>query len=367
MLPLLAIGFAPQRPLPTAAAARQRAAASLVRASADVTASLQSRACLPGRAALSARMAGEEDPKSVAALGSDAAKKAAGAVGGKAAKTALALAADWVAGARERAINPDKEEARISALIADAQAIKQQADEQRKSAGGAVEELSWTKLDQAAQTKVNAAAARAKARAARIAAGEEMAAEARTAASAVAKAAQGVALDTVLAAAAAAAETAAEAAAPLQLPPSPVPEEEPTPAVAAAEAYDAPQSTVSSWARPAEVVYDAGPQSRVRSWARGVASWARGARADHRRAFTAGEQRDRLAGLEASLAVLGLTELGEERLTPRRLRDAFRARSRELHPDTRSFGFRRRAAAPDAEGAGVYELNAAYERVRKVL
>ncbi|EOD27896.1 hypothetical protein EMIHUDRAFT_450126 [Emiliania huxleyi CCMP1516] len=37
MLPLLAIGFfAPQRPLPTAAAARQRAAASLVRASADM-------------------------------------------------------------------------------------------------------------------------------------------------------------------------------------------------------------------------------------------------------------------------------------------------------------------------------------------
>jgi len=318
-------------------------------ASLAISLSLPSRACLPGRAAPSARMVGGDDPKSVAALGSDAAKKAAGAVGSKAAKTALALAADWVAGARERAINPDKEEARISALIADAQAIKQLADEQRKSAGGAVEELSWTKLDQAAQAKVNAAAARAEARAARIAAGEEMAAEARTAASAVARAAQGVALDTVLAAAAAAAETAAEAVAPLQLPPSPMPEEEPTPAVAAAEAYDA------------------GPQLRVRSWARGVASWARGARADHRRAFTAGEQRDRLAELEASLAVLGLTELGEERLTPRRLRDAFRARSRELHPDTRSFGFRRRAAAPDAEGAGVYELNAAYERVRKVL
>ena len=139
----------------------------------------------------------------------------------------------------------------------------------------------------------------------------------------MAKAAQGVALDTVLAAAAAAAETAAEAVAPLQLPPSPVPEEEPTPAVAAAEAYDAPQSTVSSWARPAEVVYDAGPQSRVRSWARGVASWARGARADHRRAFTAGEQRDRLAGLEASLAVLGLTELGRDtsETLPRHCRD----------------------------------------------
>ena len=69
------------------------------------------------------------------------------------------------------------------------------------------------------------------------------------------------------------------------------------------------------------------------------------------------EKLDKLSLFESDLAMLGLTAEMAIEMDERALRKVFRGRSRELHPDVVDGG----------EGPTVYELNAAYEAVRKLL
>lgn len=96
---------------------------------------------------------------------------------------------------------------------------------------------------------------------------------------------------------------------------------------------------------------------------KGVGAWAAQQRAKLREQTLAREKRSRMALFEADLGTLGLSLEEAVGLDERSLRRAFRERSRVLHPDVRA-----QQAAETLEGVpSVYELNAAYEAVRKLL
>lgn len=69
----------------------------------------------------------------------------------------------------------------------------------------------------------------------------------------------------------------------------------------------------------------------------------------------------RLSLFESDLVLLGLTIGRAAELDEKTLRQAFRRRSRELHPDARV------GSEGDRVTTTVYELNAAYEALRKLL
>jgi len=69
---------------------------------------------------------------------------------------------------------------------------------------------------------------------------------------------------------------------------------------------------------------------------------------------------ERLSYFEPELDLLGLKLSESELLDERMLKLAFRERSRELHPDARGEGLA-------DENEGIYELNQAYEVLRKLL
>ena len=114
-----------------------------------------------------------------------------------------------------------------------------------------------------------------------------------------------------------------------------------------------------------------------------LASWATERRERLRIEASATEKVRRLSLFASDLDLLGLSVEGAAQLDEKTLRQAFRARSRELHPDVRAG----RAVPTDATGAdgrtegggtpmddgdgesspSVYELNAAYEAIRKLL
>ena len=82
------------------------------------------------------------------------------------------------------------------------------------------------------------------------------------------------------------------------------------------------------------------------------------------------EQRSRLALFTTELAVLGLEADACGTLDETSLRRAFRARTRDLHPDVRAAeDGAGEVAEEDAEGAEltIYDLNRAYEAVKQML
>ncbi|KAL1499542.1 hypothetical protein AB1Y20_011744 [Prymnesium parvum] len=96
-----------------------------------------------------------------------------------------------------------------------------------------------------------------------------------------------------------------------------------------------------------------------------VASWAAARREALRAEAALQEKHNRLALFASDLALLGipLDEHTAGALDEKALRKAFRERSRVLHPDVRA-----QRLAEETEGVpSVYELNAAYEAVRKLL
>lgn len=123
------------------------------------------------------------------------------------------------------------------------------------------------------------------------------------------------------------------------------------------------------------------PESRVRRLgravagaARGVAAFAQQRRDDATRQAEADAQWARLEGLRSEMAMLGLEwsdvppsdaapSAGRSRkMSERRLRKAFRKRSRQLHPDLNP------GSGRGAEEFGdIRDLNAAYERLRAAL
>ena len=110
-----------------------------------------------------------------------------------------------------------------------------------------------------------------------------------------------------------------------------------------------------------------------RKWASSVATFVRGRRDAFRNQAEAEAQRKQFADLEPELALLGIPPavVAERKLTERYLRQAFRQRSRELHPDLNPWQ-RARAEQDDSvpDGAvpdgrpSIYELNAAYEKLK---
>ena len=88
-----------------------------------------------------------------------------------------------------------------------------------------------------------------------------------------------------------------------------------------------------------------------------AAEWAREGQEKLRVSAAAREKLDKLSLFESDLAMLGLTAEEAIAMDEKALRKVFRGRSRELHPDVVDGG----------EGPTVYELNAAYEAIRKLL
>mmetsp|Transcript_32292 Transcript_32292/g.53380 ORF Transcript_32292/g.53380 Transcript_32292/m.53380 type:complete len:430 (+) Transcript_32292:119-1408(+) len=94
-----------------------------------------------------------------------------------------------------------------------------------------------------------------------------------------------------------------------------------------------------------------------------VASWATEAREKLRVETERKEKFNRMSLFESDLTLLGLTIEEAVNVDEKSLRKAFRNRSLVLHPDMRA-----QRRAEDAEGIpSVYELNAAFEAVRKLL
>ena len=99
--------------------------------------------------------------------------------------------------------------------------------------------------------------------------------------------------------------------------------------------------------------------------AKRAARWARLRRNVAQELADLEAQTQLLAEHKAELELLGLTDEAEaqaaagKRMTERQLRMAFRVRSRELHPDVSALG--------DEDAAAMYEMNRAYEQLRKVI
>jgi len=85
------------------------------------------------------------------------------------------------------------------------------------------------------------------------------------------------------------------------------------------------------------------------------------------------EQQDRIQRLsyfEPELQLLRLSMDDAAVLDERALRQAFRARSRDLHPDAQrvaAMGKAEGELVPGAAEATIYELNQAYETLRKIV
>ncbi len=101
-------------------------------------------------------------------------------------------------------------------------------------------------------------------------------------------------------------------------------------------------------------------KSGVGGIGKSMASWAAGRRDSLREESDAREKYDRLILFESDLDLLGITLEQAVELDEKGLRKAFRDRSRELHPDAQ--------VGEDKAGIpSVYELNAAYDAIRKLL
>ena len=101
------------------------------------------------------------------------------------------------------------------------------------------------------------------------------------------------------------------------------------------------------------------PRSRT------AAEWAAERREQLRVEAAQQEKLNRLSLFESDLALLGIAvdAVTVAALDEKTLRKAFRERSRVLHPDVRA-----QRRAEETEGVpSVYELNAAYDAVRKLL
>ena len=94
-----------------------------------------------------------------------------------------------------------------------------------------------------------------------------------------------------------------------------------------------------------------------------VSAWAAEQREKLRAEAEAKEKHSRMALFASDLELLGIPLDDAVGLDEKRLRSAFRARSRVLHPDVRA-----QQRAEELDGVpSVYELNAAYEAVRQLL
>jgi len=103
------------------------------------------------------------------------------------------------------------------------------------------------------------------------------------------------------------------------------------------------------------------------NWANKVAGWARGRRDKVRGESASKWQRKRLEAHQEDLALLGLSidELtGSNQLTDKELRQRFRAQALKLHPDRK---IPATADAWDGSGPSIYDVNRAYEAIRRLL
>ena len=91
-----------------------------------------------------------------------------------------------------------------------------------------------------------------------------------------------------------------------------------------------------------------------------MASWAASKREEVREAAETEDRLHRLALFDSELQLLGVTADEAKRLDDKSLRRAYRQRCRRLHPDVAAGGVR--PGEPT-----IYELNEAYEALRKVL
>jgi hypothetical protein len=107
--------------------------------------------------------------------------------------------------------------------------------------------------------------------------------------------------------------------------------------------------------------------ARGQSWQKSFASWATNQRDTLRDTTETEERLRRLHLFEAELALLGISMDDAGSLDEKALRQAFRRRSRVLHPDAQPGAGEPGATVFDGEEPTIYDLNEAYTAVRKVL
>ena len=131
-------------------------------------------------------------------------------------------------------------------------------------------------------------------------------------------------------------------------------------------AFDAALAAAAATARVASQVAaerDGGEAAEGGGLGDAVASWASEQRQNLKSEVEATEKLNRMKLFESDLEMLGLSLDDATELTSHSLRKAFRERSRVLHPDVIA-----QQRAEELEGVpSVYELNAAYDAVRKLL
>ena len=131
-------------------------------------------------------------------------------------------------------------------------------------------------------------------------------------------------------------------------------------------AFDAALAAAAATARVAAQVAaerDGGEGAEGGGLGDAVASWASERRQSLKSEVEATEKLNRMKLFESDLELLGISLDDATELTSHSLRKAFRERSRVLHPDVRA-----QQRAEELEGVpSVYELNAAYDAVRKLL
>ena len=84
------------------------------------------------------------------------------------------------------------------------------------------------------------------------------------------------------------------------------------------------------------------------------------------------ERRERLAVFERELAVLGIDLEAAAGMNEKKLRRIYRMRARELHPDVNGVDAPQAGASSEEAVSGlvvpsIYEINEAYESVKKIL
>ena len=109
--------------------------------------------------------------------------------------------------------------------------------------------------------------------------------------------------------------------------------------------------------------------ARGQPWQKSFASWATNQRDTLRDTTETEERLRRLRLFEAELALLGIPMEDAGSLDEKALRQAFRRRSRVLHPDAQPGAGEPQSGAAvfDGKEPTIYDLNEAYTAVRKVL
>lgn len=98
--------------------------------------------------------------------------------------------------------------------------------------------------------------------------------------------------------------------------------------------------------------------------ASGVASWIEEQRQSYRETAAARSREERLTPFREELEVLRISTEQLGQLDETTLRHAYRARSREMHPDLHGQGGQSRSAK---HRPSIYEINRAYSVLRKLL